>query len=70
MLGQFQANDAKATARLRKQLEGWHPDGLKLTLTAPPPTVTDPASQWVTLQLRGDAQAVRKLLGNAETGNK
>ncbi|MCI0377203.1 MAG: hypothetical protein L0215_06345 [Gemmataceae bacterium] len=55
--------NAKSTPLVRKQLEEWKmPLAKSVKVEAPPADVTEPAAQWVTLQLRGDVAAVRDAL--------
>jgi hypothetical protein len=64
LVGYFQTSDDKMTRVIQKQLEELKLKNLQsMKVEVPPPDVTDPAAQWLTLQIRGDAEALREALG-------
>jgi hypothetical protein len=63
MTGHFQTADVKASAALAKYLEGFKINGVQSKKVEPPPAdVKDADAQWVTWQVRGDAEAMRSAL--------
>jgi hypothetical protein len=61
--GDFQTGDAAASAELRKYLDTLSVKGAKSQKTDAPPPSEDAENQWVTWQVRGDAEAIRDALG-------
>ncbi len=61
--GAFRTGDEKGTGLVRKQIEEMNPHTFKSYKVAVPPPGADAAAQWVTLQIRGEVQTFRELLG-------
>ena len=61
--GAFSTGDEKGTGLVRKQIEEMNPHTFKSYKVAVPPPGADAAAQWVTLQIRGEVQTFRELLG-------
>jgi hypothetical protein len=66
--GSFLASDEKSTDVIRKQLEGLPVVGpASLKVTAAPPGVQGPDARWVSLQIRGGAEVIRRVMGKSQT---
>jgi hypothetical protein len=64
LTGNFQTADATASLELQKYLEGFSINGAKSKkIELPPADVKDADAQWLTWQVRGDAEAMRSALG-------
>ena len=69
LLGSFHTGDAEATPKLAKFLESIDVSGAKsVKVVSPPADVQDPAEQWVTWQMRADANTLRDVLGKLPIG--
>ena len=68
MTGHFQLTDAKAAAKLKNRLEAVKVEGAKSQkVETPPPEVQTP---WVTWQVRGDVNVMRRLLNQGQEVKK
>jgi hypothetical protein len=64
LVGHFRMSDVETARQLQKQIEELTLKNVKsVKAEAPPPGTTDPAAQWLTLQIRGDAGVLRDALG-------
>ena len=67
--GSFQTGDAEATPQLAKYLESIDLQGAKSQkVVTPPADVKDDAEQWVTWQMRTDAETLREALAKMKFG--
>jgi hypothetical protein len=64
LTGYFRATGGVQPDAVRKQLELWNSGNLtSFKVAAAPANLTGSEAQWVSLQIRGDAQSIRRLLG-------
>lgn len=67
LVGHFHARDEKTTRLLQQHLEGWQPRNVKsFKVEGPPPGAKEAEAQWVTVQIRADAEGMREALGKAK----